>query len=145
MFRVTAVSSTLEEEGWVALGLLGFSVKICQPCFLGPEASYKLGSRRTVFLHPTDGHNDRHGWAFENSQGRMKLSRKWVNKVGLGVHGFPIPYTGREHPDRRLMPTEQSPSPWHTPLWICFDSRDNEKMVREEGHWWLFSRKVVVY
>lgn len=40
----------------------------------------------------------------------MKLPRKRVNEVGLGIHGFRLPvsveYTGCEHPDQHMMPTE---------------------------------------
>lgn len=86
----------------MALGLLGFSAKVGQPCFLPHSA---------VFLHPpVASHSDRHGRVFENSQGKMKLPRKRVNEVGLGVHGLRLPvsveYTGCEHPDQHMMPTE---------------------------------------
>lgn len=60
MFQVTAISSTLEGESRVALGLLGFFVKICQPCFL--QASCELDPHSAVFLHPIeDSHNDKQG------------------------------------------------------------------------------------
>lgn len=86
----------------MALGLLGFSAKVGQPCFLPHSA---------VFLHPpVASHSDRHGRVFENSQGKMKLPRKRVNEVGLSVHGLRLPvsveYTGCEHPDQHMMPTE---------------------------------------
>lgn len=85
----------------MALGLLGFSAKVGQPCLLPHSA---------VFLHPPEAsHSDRHGRVFENSQGKMKLPRK-SQRGRTGHHGFRLPvsveYTGCEHPDQHMMPTE---------------------------------------
>lgn len=84
MFWVTAIPSTLEGESWVALGLLGFSVKICQPCFLPVswalivQFSYILlriatvtGTAESLKTHRGD-----------------EAVKKEVNKVGLDGHGF---------------------------------------------------------
>lgn len=78
----------------------------------------ELGPHRAIFLCPTeDSHNDRHRRVFQISQGRMTLSRKRVNKVGLGIHSFRVlimlEYTGCEYPDKHpdKMPNEQDPSP----------------------------------
>lgn len=65
----------------------------------------------------------------------MKLPRKRVNEVGLGIHGFRFPvsveYTGCEHSDQHMMPTKGLVHDAH----LCeplHRIHDNEGMARRK-------------